>query len=101
MMTGFNTRMLAVVAAFYAQGSEARPKVPSPMTWMRDKADPKLDSALKQFIGPYKQENPTDEKEVEQMFVKGENNTVILPGGDIIISDYISVSDWMYTEMAE
>lgn len=100
-MTRFNSGVLAAAVACLTQSSEARPKVPSPVTWMRDKADTRLDMSLKEFFQSLKQEDPTDEKTIDEIFVKGKGKSVTLPGGDIIISDYIPVDDWLWNEDQE
>ena len=44
-MTRFNLALLLVV------GIAARPHIPSPMTWMRDQYDARLDTELKEYLG--------------------------------------------------
>lgn len=97
-MTRFNCRVMAAAVACLTQSSEARPKLPSPVTWMRDTADMRLDMSLKEFFYSLKSEDPTDEKTIDEIFVKGKGKSVTLPGGDVIISDYIPVDDWLWND---
>lgn len=42
----------------------ARPHVPSPMTWMRDKYDARLDTELKEYLGTILKQDATDESQL-------------------------------------
>ena len=95
-MTRFNLALVLVA------GVAARPHLPSPMTWMRDKYDSRLDTDLKEYLGQILREDETEpEKEItyeDVANIKRGDGKVVKFHDDTIVSDYISVSSWFWVD---
>jgi len=58
--------MLAGALAVLGTVSDARPRLPSPVTWMREKQDVRLDTSLKEYLGDLKEnQDGTEPQESE------------------------------------
>ena len=110
-MTGFNLALIA--SAFVLMASpevEARPRLPSFQTWMRDKQDVHLDVELKEYLGVLsadqdddKTEEKKDTRTPEEIMealqnIKRGQGKIVKFHDDMILSDYIAVDTWVWDD---
>ena len=94
-MTRLSPASLFALACL-ATAAVGRPRLPSPTTWLRDKADLKLDASIREFFYQARQED-SDSADAEKLIKKLDNNRVQI-GDDTLVSDYITVGSLLWDE---
>ena len=106
-MVGQKVTVTLFAVSCIAAIGEAHIRAWSPYTWMRDKEDPKLSSAIREFFEKVAQEadDAVDEdKPAGDDTTAADDDELMVPIGnkkvrileDTIISDYIAVNNWYW-----